>query len=210
MSFTSPRPRGRTAPSRPSTSAVLRMIATGVRSSWDAAATNRRSRSNAARIGTRARRVTTIVTIAAPSRPPNPTIRMAVNSVRDCSSWRESTNPGLERVDIRRLRSGDSKREQANARLADLDGPQVAAAQHRGGERVVVRQPEQHHALRVRDDRTGLVQVQEERVCGRGRVVGVRRVHGPTRGRIGLCRPTVARPPPLGAAFFAGSGRQPA
>ncbi len=61
------------------------MTATGVRSSWEATATNRRSVSNAWRMGTSARRVMSPVTTAAPSVPNVPTIVIAMSSWRSCS-----------------------------------------------------------------------------------------------------------------------------
>ena len=79
MSATSGRPSSATSPSRSRTSALARMSAAGVRSSCDASATNRRWASNASRIGTSARPVTTSVTTAAPTRPTRPTSRIAAH-----------------------------------------------------------------------------------------------------------------------------------
>ncbi len=61
-------------------SADARTMATGVRSSCEAAATNRRSVANADRIGRSAKRVTNNVTMAAPSRPIAPATPMATSS----------------------------------------------------------------------------------------------------------------------------------
>ena len=73
-------------------------MATGVRSSWDAAATKRRSVAKAARTGTSARRVTSHVTSAAPASPTSDSTPMVHTSWDSCCSWSVSRKPAWTNV----------------------------------------------------------------------------------------------------------------
>ena len=158
---------GDTSDSRASTSAVARMSAAGVRSSWDASATNRSWASKDARIGTIARRVTMRVTRPAPHQAQEPddgdgqdqAARLGVVEGEHESGLREAHRPG-ERTD----RQGQEPDRDAAGR----DRPQVAGRSRRGRERLDDRQPGQVDERRVRDDPAARIEVQHERIRGSG------------------------------------------
>ena len=188
MSATRALPSPVTRPSRSSTSALARIRAAGVRSSWDASATNRRWASKPSRIGTSARPVTRSVITAAATSPAAPDRQDRQHQAPGLLVVQRQDEASLHEADDRPV-VGDGLRPQADVHARGLHRAHVHAAGSGRLDGRGVREPGERVPGPVADHGPARVQDEQDRVRATRRLVARTR-HPPRRGARCRARPT--------------------